>query len=88
MGVSRHIHAQVEYSKLLKNDTIKQLQMGVSTIATTLVQTASTVATFMGNRRGTQWYSTRKLYILEGLCELEKVDNSRKFSFANYSVIR
>jgi len=41
---SRRNHARVEYSKLLKNarknDTIQQLQMGVSTIATALVHTA------------------------------------------------
>ena len=37
---SRHNHAQVKYSKLLKNDTIKQLQMGVSAITTALVHTA------------------------------------------------
>ena len=37
---SSHDHARVEYLKLLKNDTIEQLQMGVSTIATALMHTA------------------------------------------------
>jgi len=40
LKLSSHNHARVEYSKLLKNDTIEQLQMGVSTIATALVHTA------------------------------------------------
>ena len=40
LKLSSHNHARVEYSKLLKNDMIEQLQMGVSTIATALVHTA------------------------------------------------
>jgi len=51
LKLSSHNHARVEYSKLLKNDMIEQLQMGVSTIATALVQLlckASTLVAFAG----------------------------------------
>ena len=40
LKLSRHNRAQVEYSKLLQNDTIKQFQRGVSTIVTASVHTA------------------------------------------------
>ena len=40
LKLSGHNNAGVEYSKLLKNNTIEQLQIGVSIIATALVHTA------------------------------------------------
>ena len=68
-----------------KNDTIEQLQMGVSTIATALALLcrASTVATFVGkNGRGKRRY---RLYIRQGLAPFANVFSwIRKFcQFAN-----